>query len=138
MTQKWTPPIADAFYTFRNKNRDYQSGTADDDNHQPDVTNKPNFCARFNAQGLVSTFNDAGNLVWNPFAMYEGPERLTPTQEYDFFYVKDVPATKKLPHLAPLIMTAWTNNKSKTWTDSESNSQEFVNNYHENITQVIV
>ena len=45
--------------------------------------------------------------------------------------------TKKLEHFAPLIMTAWTNNKSKTWTDAESNVREFVNNYHENITQTI-
>jgi hypothetical protein len=137
MTQKWIPPIANKFYTFRNKNRSYQSGSADDNDHQPDVTTQPNFCARFNASGLVSTFWDVPGLSINPYTMYDGPQELTEGQKTDIYYVKDTEMTKKLPHLAPLIMTAWTNNKSKTWTDTSFNTREFVNNYHENISQVI-
>jgi hypothetical protein len=138
MTQKWIPPVADAFYTFRNKLRQYQVGSADDDDHQPDVTNQPNFCARFNASGLVIPFGDLGDLNWNPLAMYESPIPLTEGQENDIYYVKDVTMTKKLPHLAPLIMTAWTNNMSKTWIDGEGATRWFVNNYHENISQTII
>ena len=138
MTQKWLPPVANAFYTFRNKDRQYQVGSASDDDHQPNVTNQPNFCARFNEEGLVSTFWEVPGLSVNPFTMYDGPQKLTEFQENDLFYVKDIPATKKLYHIAPLIMTAWTNNKSKTWTDVDGNPQEFVNNYHENITQTII
>lgn len=137
MTQKWIPPIANAFYTFRNKDRQYQSGTANDADHQPDVTNQPNFCARFNEDGLVSTFWDLPELAFNPFAMYDGPQKLTTVQANDILYVKDTPATKKLEHLAPIVMTAWTNNKSKTWNDVDGVPQEFVNNYHENISQEI-
>jgi hypothetical protein len=137
MTQKWIPPVANAFYTFRNKDRQYQVGSANDPDHQPDITIQPNFCARFNANGLVSTFWDINGLYFNPQTMYDGPIPLTDGQLADIFYVKDIPASKKLPHFAPLIMTAWTNNKSKTWTDAEFATREFVNNYHENITQVI-
>jgi hypothetical protein len=137
MTQKWIPPIANKFYTFRNKNRAYQSGSAYDNDHQPDVTTQPNFCARFNASGLVSTFWDVQGLDIYPYTMYDGPQELTEDQKTDIYYVKDTEMTKKLRHLAPLIMTAWTNNKSKTWTDTSFNTREFVNNYHENISQEI-
>jgi len=137
MTQKWLPPVANVFYTFRNKYRQYQVGSASDSDHQPDVTNQPNFCARFNEDGLVSTFWDLGELSFNPPVMFESPITLTPAQQADLYYVKDIPASTKLNHLAPIVMTAWTNNKSKTWTDTEGATREFVNNYHENITQTI-
>jgi hypothetical protein len=107
MEIKWNPPIPNKFYTFRNKNRDYQIGTSGTDT-MPDVTNKPNFCAKFNDTGKVILQTAISNGI-EPNST--GPEALG-----------------RLTHFQPNVMTGWFNN-----SDIDQ-----MNNYHENISQVIV
>lgn len=102
----WEPPIPNKFYTFRNVNRDYQIGTSNTDT-MPDVTNKPNFCAKFDSNGKVILQDSE----WNPIE----PNSAEP------------PALGRLSHFKPNVMTGWFNN-----ADIDQ-----MNNYHENISQVI-
>ena len=107
MEIKWEPPIPNKYYTFRNRDRDYQIGTSETDT-MPDVTNKPNFCAKFDATGKVVLQN----------AIYSGTEPGS----------TEPAALGRLPHFQPNVMTGWFNN-----ADIDQ-----MNNYHENISQVII
>ena len=107
LTDKWVPPIANKFYTFRNKGRSYNtanSGTVT----MPPVTDEPNFCAKFNATGKVVLQNS----IWEPTE----PGSVEPT------------ALSRLPRFLPNVMTGWFNN---------ADILDAKNNYHENMTQVI-
>jgi hypothetical protein len=109
LTEFWIPPIADKYYTFQNMDRNYSSGDAGLDSSMPGITNKPNFCAKFNATGgvipSISTLNNGVDLN-------------DPTELWSY---------GRLGHKSPTIQTAWYN----------SPSQDLRNNYHHNISQVI-
>ncbi len=111
----WNPPVPDKFYTFRNKTRNYQNGSYDTGGTSPtmpSVTNKPNFCALFDADGKVVL--QTGNVI-------------APTST-DTSPTAETLAMGKLPHYAPNVLTAWTN---------YDNGTNPLNNFHENVWQTI-
>jgi hypothetical protein len=53
LTTPWNPPIPDKFYTFKNKNKDYNIGFAGFGSSMPAVTSFPFFCAKLDGNGKV-------------------------------------------------------------------------------------
>ena len=65
----WEPPVADKFYLFYNTDRNYTTGVTIPGTGDP--TNKPLFCAKFDANGQIIPQTSPDNTVqtaWSPVA----------------------------------------------------------------------
>jgi hypothetical protein len=65
----WEPPVADKFYLFYNTDRNYTTGVTIPGTGDP--TNKPLFCAKFDANGQIIPQTSPANTVqtaWSPTA----------------------------------------------------------------------
>lgn len=72
-TNTWIPPLADKFYLFQNKNRNYNEG--DVYSADPPVTNKPLYSAKFDSAGKVVELPITEYTVQTAWA--EDPDPLT-------------------------------------------------------------
>jgi hypothetical protein len=90
LTVPWYPPIADKFYTFKNKNKDYNTGSGGNGSNMPSITSNPFFCAKFDANGKV--LKEPG--WWQSSATYTfippiDPADPTPAQEQSVWFYQN-------------------------------------------------